>query len=327
MLPLVRNNSPYTVIVLLIFTLIVKLQALGSPMVPFVPEQHVLFQTIINILNYVLRGNAFAYTMLGAVMVFAQALYLNSIFVNNKLAGKPNYTTAFLYIVFTSIMPEFTYFSEILLLNWCVIGGIGLLIGFHQTNKPRMHVFNTGFVFSIAALLHFQSVAYFIVLFAALLLLRSFNPGEWAVAVVGYLTPVYLYTGTLFLFDKLDTMQYMLQLGISLPGNIKDPLFVFGTITGILVLFVMGIYALQDWLVRGGVYIRRMWTTIATMFLLSIVVAISTDISEKSIWLVVMPAIALVVTPALMVEKTKWFSNFAFYFSLLLLVFCQLTVN
>ncbi|OSZ78757.1 hypothetical protein CAP35_11065 [Chitinophagaceae bacterium IBVUCB1] len=327
MLPLVRNNSPYTVIILLIFTLIAKLQSLGSPMAPFVPEQHILFQTITGILNYILRGNAFAYTLLAALMIFGQALYLNSVFVKHKLAGKPNYTTAFLYIVLTSILPEFTYFSEILLLNWCVIGGIDLLLGYHQTNKPRMHVFNTGFIFSVAALLHFQAVGYLFVVFAALLLLRSFNPGEWAVALIGYFTPIYLYAGTLFLFDKLDAFQYMMQVSISLPSSIKDPLYVFGTITGILVLFVMGIYALQDWLVRGGVYIRRMWTTIATTFLLSVLLAAASDIAEKSIWIVVMPAIAMIVTPALMVEKTKWFSNFAFYFSLLLLVFCQLAVN
>lgn len=327
MLQLIRNNSPYTVIILLIFTLIAKLQALGSPAVPFVPEHHVLFQAVVNTLSFVLRGNAFAYTMFAALMIFAQAIYLNSVFVNHHLAGKPNYTTAFLYIVFTSLLPEFTYFSEVLLLNWCIIGGIDLLLGFHHTNKPRMQVYNAGFLFCVAALLHFQAVAYFFVIFAALLLLRSFNPGEWAVAIIGFLTPVYLYAGTLFLFDKLDTMRYMPHIGLSLPGNIKDPLYVFGTIVAILVLFVMGIYALQEWLVRGGVYIRRMWTTIATTFFLSILVCVGTDITEKSIWVVVMPAISVIVTPALMVEKTKWFSNFAFYFSLLLLVFCQLTVN
>lgn len=327
MLSLVRNNSPYTVIILLIITLLVKLQALGHPVAPFVPEHHIFFQTIVDIFNVVLRGNAFAFTLLAAVMIFAQSLYLNSIFVNRRLAGKPTYTTAFIYIVLTSILPEFTYFSEILLLNWCIIGGIDALLGFHQTNKPRMQVFNTGFIFSIAALLHFQTVGYFLLIFIALLLLRTFNPGEWAVAIIGYLTPIYLFTGTLFLFDKLDVIQYLPQIGLSLPRQIKDPLYVFGTITGILVLFVMGIYGLQDWIHKGGVYTRRMWTTIAFTFFISILVAIGTDISEKSIWLVVMPAISVIVTPALMVEKTKWFSNFAFYFSLLLLVFCQLAVN
>ncbi len=327
MLSLVRNNSPYTVIILLIITLLVKLQALGHPVAPFVPEHHIFFQTIVDIFNVVLRGNAFAYTLLAAVMIFAQSLYLNSIFVNRRLAGKPTYTTAFLYIILTSILPEFTYFSEILLLNWCIIGGLDSLLGFHQTNKPRMHVFNTGFIFSVAALLHFQTAGYFLLIFIALLLLRTFNPGEWAVAIIGYLTPIYLFTGTLFLFDKLDTIQYLPQIGLSLPRQIKDPLYVFGTITGILVLFVMGIYGLQDWIHKGGVYTRRMWTTIAFAFFISILIAIGTDILEKSIWLVVMPAISIIVTPALMVEKTKWFSNFAFYFSLLLLVFCQLVVN
>jgi hypothetical protein len=60
---------------------------------------------------------------------------------------------------------------------------------------------------------------------------------------------------------------------------------------------------------------------------LSILVAIGTDISEKSVWLLAIPALSMIIAPALIIEKTKWFSNFAFYFSLLLVIYCQWLVN
>ena len=327
MLRIIRNNSPYTVIILFIFTLLAKLQALSHPVAPVVPEHHVFFGAVVDFLNILFRGNAFAFTLFTAVMLFAQAIYLNALFVTDKLLDKPNYVVAYLYIALTSILPSFNYFNEQLLVNWCMIGSIGIALGIHHHSLPRKHIFNAGFLIGLSTLIHFQAIAFVFVILIALLFLRTFNIAEWLVAVMGIVTPVYMYACVLFLVDKFPELSYWPQIGVSLPRHIANPGYLIGTLISILVLFACGAYAVQDNLYKAGIYNRRMWTTVYVYLFLSILAAIGTDISEKSVWLMAIPALSMIIAPALIIEKTKWFSNFAFYFSLLLIIYCQWLVN
>jgi hypothetical protein len=59
------------------------------------------------------------------------------------------------------------------------------------------------------------------------------------------------------------------------------------------------------------------------LLIISFVVSSTTDEVIKNIWLIAIPAAALIISHALYLEKSKWFSNFAFYFSLLILIVCQ----
>lgn len=327
MLNIIRNNSPYTVIILFIFTMLVKLQPLGHPVAPVVPEHHELYGAIVNGINYVLRGNAFAYTLLTTIMLFGQAIYLNASFVANKLLDKPTYVVAYLYIALTSILPYFNYFNELMLVNWCMIAGLDFAFGMHQHTQPRKQIFNAGFIIGLAPLIHFQAVVYCLILLVAILFLRAFNIAEWLVGILGLLTPIYLYACILFLVDKFPELTHWPELGFSLPRHIANPGYLIGTLIGLMVLFACGAYAVQGSIYKAGIYNRRMWTTIFIFLFLSLLAAIGTDISEKSVWLMTIPALSMIIAPALIIEKTKWFSNFAFYFSLLLVIYCQWLTN
>jgi len=57
---------------------------------------------------------------------------------------------------------------------------------------------------------------------------------------------------------------------------------------------------------------------------LSVITGMMSNIIKPYIWVLIIPALTLIISHALYMEKNKRFSNFAFYFSLLLLVFCQL---
>lgn len=325
MLHLVRNNSPYTVIILFIFSLVVKLQALVHPVAPVVLPDHFVFAFVVRTLNYVLGGSAFAYTMLSVILLFAQAIYLNAVVIKHKLLNKPTYVVAFLYILFTSLSPVFNYFSEPLLVNFVLIAGIDLLLGLHQAGHPRKQTFNTGFMLSIASLLYFQCIGYVILMFVALLLLRSFNVGEWVVAIIGYLTPLYFLVGILFLTDSIQLLRIWPEVGISLPKQLSAPVYTIGTITGLITLLVCGIFVLHPQLIKTSVFMRHNWTIVGFYLFAAILVAVGTDFSVKNAWLSVMPPLSIIIANAFYLEKNKGFSNFAFYFSLLLVVFCQWT--
>ncbi len=325
MLHLVRNNSPYTVIILFIFSLVVKLQALLHPVAPVLVPDHFVFAFVVRMLNYVLAGSGFAYTMLTVILLFTQAIYLNGVVMRHKLLNKPTYVVAFLYILFTSLSPEFSYFSEPLLINFCLIAGMDTLLGLHQSHHPRKQVFNAGFALSMASLLYFQGLGYLLLLLIGLLFLRSFNFGEWIVAIIGYVVPLYFLAGFLFLGDSIHLLRVWPEVGIALPRQLTNPAYAIGGVVGVLTLLICSLVVLHPQMIKSSVFMRHNWIVIMFYFIISLIIAIGTDFLVKSTWLVVMPSLAIIIANAFYLEKNKGFSNFVFYFSLLLLVFCQWT--
>jgi hypothetical protein len=73
--------------------------------------------------------------------------------------------------------------------------------------------------------------------------------------------------------------------------------------------------------------VRRNWGAIVTAFIVSVIVSILTASDNGVIWLVVMPALSMVMANPMLLEKNKRFSNFTFYFSLLFVIFCQVALH
>lgn len=325
MLQIVRNNNPFTVLVLLIYALAINWQALFHPQLPVVPEGDFLFHIITGFMGVVLFQSAFGFTLLSVVMLAIQGLYLNAVANKHKLFYKPTYIPAFVYISLTALSPSFGYFSQPLLINWVLVMLMDAILQLAQSQKPRKIIFNTGFAIGLAGLLMFPANIYILALLAAISILRNLNPGEWMVALLGWITPVYFAAGLLYLFDVLHWLPAWIDLGFSLPGSLQRPVFFIGALMGVVTLFTMGTYALQKQLIRVSIFVRRGWTAIAVCLFLSFVVGVLTDRVVSMAWLILMPALSLVVANAYFAEKNKVFSNFAFYFMLLLVVFCKLS--
>src|SRR5690242_14197763 len=126
-----------------------KLQALSNPVLPELPENHLIFTSLFKGLHF----GIFSYTILSMIMVFLQALYINYIGERHKLFHKTGYYTAFTYVLLTSLYPPFNYFSEPLLINWFVLGALDVMLSFPKTLQPRKQLFNAGFLMCIPVLI------------------------------------------------------------------------------------------------------------------------------------------------------------------------------
>lgn len=295
------------------------------PALPYVDNDHIIYASFISLLDTLFRGHAFIYTLLSVLMIYGQAIYLNAIAAKQKLFAKPAYIVAYVYILLTSLYPPFNYFSEPLLINWLIITATGFILGSYQAAQPRKHLFNTAFVLGCISIISFPAVVYFILLIAALLLLRSFSLGEWVVALIGYLTPLYFFAGFLFLVDKFDYLLIWPSVGLSLPNKIVSPLYLIGTIICIMTMLLFGAFSLQSQLIKASIFTRRKWTALTIFLLTSFITALTQNFVENAAWLLVMPLLSLFISNVFYIEKSKGFSTFVFYFSMATLAFCLLT--
>ena len=324
MLQIVRNNNPITVIILFIYALVINWQLLFHPVMPVLPEGDYFFHIIANFFRVLLFNSAFALTLFAVILIALQGIYINAVANRHKLFAKPAYVVAFAYISLASLYPPFVSFNQPLLVNWVLIMVIDIILQLAQTQKARKLIYNAGFGIGVAALVMFPAIGYIVVFLFALSMLRNLNPGEWMVALLGCITPIYFAAGLLFLFDGLHWFPRWIDVGINLPRTIAHPFYVICMLLGTITLFVMGTYDLQRHITKVSIFVRRGWTGIAACLFVSMLVALFTDFEVKAAWLVMMPALALVITNAYYAEKNKAFSNFAFYFTLVLVIFCKM---
>jgi hypothetical protein len=328
LLRLFRNNSPFTVLILFIFALLVKMRVLTHPIVPAEVPRHFLYNHILKALFFLFGDGPFKFTLLALVILFVQALYIKSLTSRHKLYPKYTYIPAFVYLLVTSIYSQFNYFSETLIINWLIIGAMDIMLSFTQTNQPRKLIYNAALLLSLAALFQFTFLVYFFLLLLCMMLFRAFSIGEWAVAIMGYATPFYFFVCILFLFDRFYYFHQWPHVGFFFARHphISSPLNLIITLAGLFVLFASGMFAMQKNVAMGNIYARRDWVAISFFLITSVVVAVLTDNTIESAWLIALPALSIVISHALLLEKNRRFSNFIFYFSLFYLFFC-LVVN
>lgn len=322
MLRLLKNQNPFSVIILFIFTVLIKLKVLIHPESPVYLKRHFMYNYIVSGCSHVFIRSPFAYTLLAIIILFIQAIYLNSITVRHKLFPRNTYVPAFVYLLLTSIYPDFSVFNETLFITWLLLAALDIMFSFSQTNDPRKQIFNAALLVSLACIFQSTLLLFFVLLILAMVLFRPFNTGEWAVALMGYITPLYFMVALLYFFDKTYLLHTWLHIGFSIVPLKTSALYFAITLSGIVLLFSSGVFAMAKNVSLGNIYVRRNWIALSFYLIIAIMVAFVTDKTVKSAWLVTIAPLSIVVSHALALEKNKRFSNFMFYFSLAFLIFC-----
>lgn len=298
-----------------------KMPALLHPAMPVPAANHILFPLLLRTLHL----NAFAYTLLGVVMVFLQAIYINFIAEKHKLFHKAGYYPAFMYILFTSLYPAFNYFSEPLIINWLVLIAVDMMLSFPKTLHPGKQLFNAGFAICLPALVQFPAVVFFLLLLIAVLLLRSYRGSEMIVALLGYLTPVYFFIGLLYLTDHLGMWRNIIELGFDIHQLSSSRIYLAGTITGAVFFLLAGFVAFQQLHGRMTIYIRRSWWMIISYLAVAVLATILAVSPVHAEWILALPPLSLLSAQVFYMENPKRLSIFMFYFSLALLIFSLIT--
>ncbi len=327
MLQIIRNNSPFTVLILFIFSLLIRLPALSDPVMPLPVEGLPVYNLLLHMTGFLVGGSVFGFTLLTALLLFLQALYLNTIVIRRRLASRPTHIPVYGYLVLTAIFPGFGHFSNLIFVNWCMLGALDMMLRFSQPANPRKHIFNAGFLVGMSTWFHFSSVGFIPLLLLGLLLLRSFNPREWFVILLGICTPVYFLAGLLFLTDRLHELQYWPDPVRALSGRIDISVYTVGAVAGIMAMGAAGLYVLRRQMSRAAVFMRRGWSLVVCYAGMALPVAFFMSGTGGTAWLVLVPALNLIIVQPMYLEKNKRFSNIVCWFSLGFLVFCQLTYN
>ncbi len=142
--------------------------------------------------------------ILAIVLLLIQGFLLNVLTINNRLSNEVNLFPGVFYVLFCSLLPDFLYLSPVLLGNTFFILAMVNLFDTYKNPACADKIFNAGLLTGVASLFYFPFVFFFILLMAALNILRAFNIQERLMAVIGMFVPYFLTGLYFFWFDRFD---------------------------------------------------------------------------------------------------------------------------
>lgn len=139
------------------------------------------------------------------ILIVLGAVLINFLSINQEITTKTNYLPAFFYVLISFAATTHGKIEPLLVANLFILPAFYFLINSYRKDDALTDIFNSALCIGIAS---FFCIHYLIIIpvqFIALIILRSFNWREWAVSVIGIITPLYIYiclqyllTGELF---------------------------------------------------------------------------------------------------------------------------------
>lgn len=299
-----RSNNP---LVILLYLLLIFLLRTG--LLLFLPDSAELLRSpepISSWLYHELRSVPiqfeFLQLALGMLLQLLQAVHLNHILTDNKILPRRNYVAGMVFILFTSLLPEYAFPGPAMLSLSVYILISGWLFSLFKTDKPYARIFNIGFLASANLFLYFPSALFLLYVVIGLVIMRPFILREWVLLLLGIVSPLYLAFSWYYLNDSNPAFLqggFILQAGLELPARLGQwvVLLNYLLLTGLSVLFLPAS-------LFGGLIQVRKFAGLMFAFLLLVLIAFFLR-HEHSYTHLVLLSLPLSVVFSLLIENSR----------------------
>jgi len=317
-----RSGNPLTVLLLLIFTLLVKFYYLLHPST-FLADgsEGLLYDLFVKWIQRVVGNSPYLFTSLAILILLLQALLISNITNHQRLFSKPTYLPAMSYILFTSMLEGWNVFSPALLVNLVMLWVFSSITLLYTRTSARDVVFNIGFALGICSLFYFPSVVFCLLLLLSLLIMRPFRLAEWIIAVLGLICPLYLLGTYLYLTDQWSLFTRIPRIGIGFPviTNYK----VWGALIGGVFFFVLGWLLLQRTLKKMLIQGRKIWSVLIVYVFVAMLVPLFNVHFSPSYWLLAILPLSMFVANVYWSIRNNTIANIIFYVTVIYVIIMQ----
>ena len=261
MVGIFKANNPINHFILFIYGLALKLPAFLDPVVPVPQEMDgFLYRLLLRWLSEPGESFPLIYPLIAYLLVYLQAVSLNTLVNKHKLMQRPSYLTGMAYLLITSLFSEWELLSSPVIVNTLMIWVLGQMCTIHNSNKPKTILFNIGMAIGVASFFYFPTVVFYLLVMLGLFLTRPFRLPEWLVVLLGGVTPYYFFVSWIYLTGRWNTFELPV-IHVSRPYFFQST-WSYLAIALILLTVIVGIYFVQTNLRRQLVHTRKNWTMI-----------------------------------------------------------------
>jgi hypothetical protein len=281
-----KQKASINALFLFIYALVLKFSLFIHPYPPILhAEDNYLYGFVLNVLNSLFGHSALPYSILSFIILFAQATLLNSICNYHKMLPRANYLPGMCYILVTSLLPDWGHFSAPLLVNSILIWCWYKMVALYNSSSPVSSIFNIGVFLGFATLLYIPAIAFLLLLFFALLIMRPFRIQEWFVGFVGFTSPYYFLVLILYFTHQLQWKNLVPHISFTFPAFPASVWIVVSMSLLVFPFIVGGIYV-QNNLNKMLIHVRKSWSLLLAFLVTGIFVIIINKAGSYENWIV-----------------------------------------
>ncbi|MEJ7768036.1 MAG: hypothetical protein WKF89_09505 [Chitinophagaceae bacterium] len=315
MVGIFKNKNSGNALLLLLYGLLLKFPLFLHPVKPLTqPGDNFIYIVITRFLDPFAKTAPVIYSFLAFLLFFTQATLLNRIVNSLKLFPRQNYLVGMSFLLVTSFMQEWSYFSAPLLVNSLMIWIWYRMVGLYNHNNPKTSIYNVSALVGLTPLIYSPSVAFLVLLFLSLLITRPLRIAEWMVALLGIITPYYFIFVTLFLTDQWHSNRVIPYLDLQMPKLPSSP-WIIGGILLFFIPLISGGFFVQKHLNKMLIQVRKAWSLLLAFLIISMLIILMNPAVNYLHWMLIVVPIATFHAATYFYINSRWIGLCIFWIS------------
>lgn len=285
MVGLFKRKNPGNAILLLIYALVLKFPVFLYPRVPVPsPTDSYLYSRVLGFLLTVTGGAGVVFSLLSFFILFIQASLFNRIANHHKLFPKPNFLPGMAYILVTSLIPSWSFFSAPLLVNLLMIWAWYRMLNLYSSNQPGAAIFNIGIIIGVCTMLYFPAIVFVLLMLFALVTMRPFRIREWIIGLIGVTTPYYFLFIFLYLGGQWSWNIILPSVEFHLP-RLPRSVWLTLSIALLVIPFIIGGFFVQANLTKMLIQVRKGWSLLLLFLMIGATVIFMNNDADYTNWM------------------------------------------
>jgi hypothetical protein len=271
-----------------ILGILIKLPLFRQTKLPVLNEHTaILYKSIITFINSFGSNSATVYAVLAYFILFTQSMQLNKLINDHRMMQRTTFLPAASYLLVTSIMPEWNFFSAPLLVNTLIIFVFAQLFKLYNQQHVNAAIFNIGLAIGLCSFIFFPTIILFLWLIFALMVMRTVRLNEWFICLLGVTAPFYFYAAYLLISGSWSWQTMFTSFRISMPAPGQSLWLAAGSFLLIIPFLIVG-YFVQENLRKMLIQVRKNWSLILIYLLFALFIPfLNNDTANFENWILI----------------------------------------
>lgn len=286
MIGIFKQKNSGNALLLLAYALVLKFSMFLRPVVPIDQKgDNYLYKYILTLLHSFFGNSYIFYQLISFVLLFTQATLFNRICNYQKILPKPNFLPGMCYILITSLLPDWNHFSAPLLINSIMLWVIYQMVALYNNERATSTIFNIGIFTGLVSLLYIPALAFLLLIFFALIVMRPFRLREWLMGLLGFTFPYYFLFIILFVSNKWEWKNIVPKVIFTLP-SLSHSLWITGGICLVVIPFLIGGYFVQSNLNKMLIQVRKSWALFLMFLITAVIIILINRVTNYENWII-----------------------------------------
>jgi hypothetical protein len=287
-----KQKNPANLLILFFTGVLIKLPLFTEPHKLIIrPSDGVLYKSIVHFLDPAARSFSLFYPLLTYALLFIQAVALTQFVNSQRMTNKATYLPGMSYLLITSLLPEWNYFSAPLLVNSILLFVLARVFGIYNKQNVRGAIFNIGLALGLAGFLFISSLTFILWILLAMAVTRPFRINEWLICLLGITTPFYFYAIYLVITASWSWEQFLPSVSLGVP-SLKQSAWLAASVFLIMIPFLTGGYYVQENLRRMLINVRKGWSLLLLFLLAALLLPFVNTSDTFENWIMAMVPLA-----------------------------------